>query len=272
MNKTTTKTTATQKPKVRTYAITIATIVGDKTTYSTTRATSHIAALQAIDKPENVSVRAYYNPCGDTLPLAAIHVTVGTLSGIARRGVGDVPRQQQQLAIARHTLYAMAEHGTQAVSIPHDIQDFFQTAALSLVNSTAPLAIVTPSDIQTAYRAAMNAVQKAYRAATLGVQQAEAGKDLPRLYGSPTMRASAPRRRATESYRQAVAAIKAAYIAQARDKETAERLIDYWISNPEQSTRDIAAALKMNQSNVTRRLCDIRRIAFDLFPNGVKAH
>lgn len=274
--KTTTNAAATTNAAVvntsRLHSITLAHIVGDKITYSQTRATSHAAALQnAREETAAATVRAYYSPFGVSLPLAAIHVTAATLSGIARRGVGDVPRQQRQLAMARRTLHAMAEHGAKAVTIPQDIADIFQTAALALVNHTAPLATIEPHDIQAAYRAAMCAVQKAYRADSRGVQQAEAGKELPRLYGSPTMRTSTPRRAAPQAYKQAIATIKAAYIEQARDKAAAERVIDYWIANPESSTNDMAAALKLNQSNASRRKTDIRRIALDLFPNGIKA-
>ena len=267
----TTTTTAATATAPRLHVITLAHIEGDKITYSKTRATSHAAALQKAREETTATVRAYYSPFGASLPLAAMHVTAATLSGIARRGVGDVPRQQRQLAMARRTLHAMAEHGAKAIAIPFDIADIFQTAALALVNHTAPLAAIEPPDIQAAYRAAMCAVQKAYRADTRGVQQAEAGKELPRLYGSPTMRTSTPRRPAPQAYKQAIAAIKAAYIAQARDREAAARVMDWWIAHPEGSTNDMAAALKLNQSNASRRMTDIRRIALDLFPHGVTA-
>ena len=265
----TTKTAIPQRPRL--HKITLATIEGDKTTYSTTQAPSHIHALQAVEKAPGVTVRAFYSPFGATLPLAAMHVTAGTLSGIARRGVGDVPRQQRQLSAARHTLHAMAQHGANAITIPFDIADLFQTAALALVNHTAPLPGVTPPDIQEAYKAAMCAVQKAYRADTRGVQQAQAGQEMPRLYGSPTMPRSTPRRPAPKAYKDAIAAIQAAYIAQARDRAAAERVMDYWIAHPECSTRDMGVALKLNHSSTTRRMADIRRIANELYPNGVSA-
>ena len=265
---TTTKTTTTTAPRL--HEITLAIIDGDKPQYLKVQATSHAAALQAIEKSPNATARAYYSPFGDTLPIAAMHITVSTLSGIVKRGAGDVPRQQRQLDIARYTLRAMVQHGANAITIPQDITDYYQTAALALINHTAPLATVEEKDIAAAYSAAMSAVQKAYRAETRGVQQAAAGDELPRLYGSPTMRNSTPRRAAPQEYKNAIEAIKAAYIAQARDKATAERVFDFWTANAEMSTRDMAYWLKLNQSNVTRRLTDIRRIALALYPHGVK--
>ena len=272
MPKTTTATATTQQPRARLYPVTLATIEGDKTTYSKARATSHAAALKAAKEVNPAAtVRAFYNPFGATLSLAALHVTVSTLSGIVKRGAGDVPRQQRQLDIARRTLRAMVQHGPKAIAIPFDIADYFQTAALALLDYTAPLAGIESADIAAAYSAAMNAVQKAYRADTRGVQQARPGDELPRLPGSPTMRKSTPYRAAPQAYKDAIAAIRAAYIAQARDRAAAVRVIDYWISNPESTTKDIAAALKLNQSNASRRMSDIRRIALELYPDGVKA-
>ena len=257
----------------RLYTITLAHIVGDHITFSKTRAPSHAAALKtAREKDATATIRAFYPPYGVSLPLAAMHVTVSTLSGIVKRGVGDVPRQQKQLDIARHTLRSMAQHGTEAVTIPFDIADLFQTAALALVNHTTPHAAIEGKEIQEAYSAAMCAVQKAYRAETRGVQQADAGKEMPRMYGSPTMRSSTPPRPAPKAYRNAIATIRAAYIAQARDKEAAARVMDYWIAHPECTTYDMGDALKINRSNTTRRMADIRRIANELYPNGVNAH
>lgn len=263
----TTTTTTTARPRLHT--ITLAHIVGDHISYSKTRAPSHAAALKEARENTSATVRAFYSPFGVSLPLAAMHVTVSTLSGIVKRGVGDVPRQQRQLNMARYTLRAMTQHGPEAIAIPFDIQDLFQTAALALIINTESLAAVEPSDIQAAYAAAMCAVQKAYRAETRGVQQAEAGKEMPRLYGSPTMPKSTPRRPAPKAYKDAIAAIKAAYIAQARDRAAAERAMDWWIAHPEGTSFDLADALKINRRNASRRMESIRIIANDLYPDGV---
>jgi len=277
MTITKTRTTTTQTTTIETstnarlHKITLATIEGDKTTYSAMQATSHAAALKAAREAasEKATVRAYYSPFGATLPLAAMHVTASTLSGIVKRGVGDVPRQQRQLAAARKALHAMAQHGPKAIAIPHDIADHYQTAALALITHTAPLSGITPRDIAEAYSAAMCAVQRAYRADTRGVQQAEAGQEMPRMYGSPTMRTSAARRRAPQAYVDAIAAIRAAYIAQARDQAAAARVMDYWTANPECTSFDMGDALKLNRRNASRRMEAIRRIANELYPKGV---
>jgi hypothetical protein len=256
------KTTTTATP--RAYTFTLAIIEGDKTTYSTLQAPSHVAALQAAPKTPAQTVRAYYSPFGDTLPLAAMHVTASTLSGIARRGVGDVPRQQCQLAAARHTLRNMAQHGAESVTIPHDIQDYFQTAALALVNHAAPLATIAPPDIQAAYHAAMCAVSKAYRADTRGVQQAAAGQEMPRLFGSPTMRSSTPHRRAPQSYIDAIAAIRRALPSQ-----QARAVLDAWREHPNASTRELAELADAKKSIIAKHVKHIRDIANVLYPNSV---
>ena len=267
-----TATTTATVNRARLYPVILAFIEGDKITYQETRATTHAAALHEVRENTTAKVRAFYPPYGVTLPLAAMHVTANTLSGFIQRGAGDVPRQQRQLSAARYALHAMAQHGAKAVTIPHDIQDLFQAAALALINHVAPLATVAARDVQAAYAAAMSAVQKAYRADTRGIQQAAAGKELPRFPGSPTMRQSTPRRAAPHSYIVAIAAIKAAYIAQARDKAAAARVMDYWITNPDCTSVEMAAAQKINQSSACRRMADIRRIANALYPDGVTRH
>jgi len=261
---TTTKTATNTTTTPRMYMITLATIEGDKTTYSKTKATTHTTALQAIDKEPGQTIRAYYSPFGASLPLASMHVTVSTLSGIARRGVGDVPRQQQQLAIARCTLYKMAEHGAKAVSIPRDIEDLYQTASLALLDHIAPLQGVTPSDIAEAYRLAMCTVQKAYRADTRGVQQAEAGQELPRLPGSPTMRTSTPRRPAPQAYHEAIKAIR-----QALPSEQARAVLQAWIEHPEASTRELTEFVDGKKSTTIKHVAKIREVANALYPNGI---
>lgn len=271
------KTTNTQthaNTSARLYTITLAAIEGDKTAYSTVKAPSHVSALQAIEKSPGVTVRAYYAPFGDTLPLASMQVTVSTLSGIAKRGTtktnGEAidapfsPRQQIQLAIARRTLHTMAQHGADVVNVPRDIEDYYQTASLALLNHIAPLSTVTPSDIQEAYRFAMCAVQKAFRADTRGVQQAEAGKEMPRLYGSPTMRSSTPHRPAPKAYREALANIR-----QALPSEQARAVLQAWIEHPEASTRDLAEYVNGKKSPVARHVAKIREIANALYPNGI---
>jgi len=257
--------------RFRFHAITLAHIVGDKTTYSKKYATSHAAALKKARGNTTATVRAFYSPFGATLLLAAMHVTASTLSGIVKRGVGDVPRQQHQLAAGRYALRTMARHGVTAITISHDIQDLFQTAALALVNHTAPLTGIKGRDIQEAYNAAMCAVNKAYRADTRGIQQAEAGQEMPRMYGSPTMPNSNPFRRAPQAYIDAIAAIKAAYIAQARDKAAAARAMDWWMAHPEGTSFGMADALKINRRGASRRMEAIRDIANELYPEGVKA-
>ena len=275
--------TATTATAPRLHTITLAHIVGDSISYSKARATSHAAALKKARETTTATVRAFYSPFGASLPLAAMHVTSCTLGGIAKRAkpvntaqeavTGDnYARIIAQLGAARHTLHAMAQQGPKAVEIPFDIQDLFQTAALALLNHTAPLAFVMPCDIQEAYSAAMCAVQKAYRNDTRGIQQAKAGEEMPRTFDSPTMPRSTPPRPAPQAYKDAIAKIRAAYIAQARDKEAAARVMDYWIAYPECTSVDMAAALKLNQSNASRRMNDIRRIASALYPNGVSAH
>ena len=275
MPKTTTNHAATIAPP-RLHDITLAFIEGDKATYFNVQATSHAAALHSIEKSPAVTVRAYYTLHEKALPIAALHVTACTLSGIAKRGTvkasGEAidapfsPRQQQQLAAARHTLHLMAQHGPEAITIPHDICDYYQAAALALINHTAPLATVTPLDTQQAYRAAMCAVQKAYRAETRGVQQAEAGKELPRLYGSPTMRTSTPRRPAPQSYRAAIAAIR-----QALPSEEARAVLAAWLEFPEASIRELAEHVNGKKSPTARHVARIKTIANTLYPDGIAA-
>jgi len=255
------------------YAITLATIEGDKTTFSTAYATTHAQALQNARENTSATIRAYYTPHGETLPLAAMHVTACTLSGIASRGTALVngtldapfsPRQQQQLALARHTLHKIARFGAEAIAIPHAIADFHQVAALALVNHIAPLATVQPRDIQEAYRASMCAVQKAFRADTRGVQQAEAGKELPRMYGSPTMRKSTPHRPAPRAYHDAIAAIR-----QALPSEQARAVLDAWKEHPEATIRDLAEYVNGKKSPTARHVARIKEIALALYPDGI---
>jgi len=277
----TTKTATPQRPRLHT--ITLARIIGDKTTFSETRATSHAEALKAVEKAPGETVRAYYSPFGESLPLAAMHVTASTLSGIARRGgrtkangeaidAQFTPRQQQQLAMARRTLHLMAQYDpedekAEPVTIPSEIEDYFQTAALALVNHTAPLSTVTPPDIQEAYRAAMCAVQRAYRADTRGIQQAEAGQEMPRLYGSPTMPRSTPNRPAPKAYRDAIAAIR-----RALPSEQARAVFDAWKEHPKATTRELTEYADCKKSSTARHVAKIREVANAFYPNGISAH
>jgi hypothetical protein len=265
-------TTATRAPL---HTITLATIEGDKTTYSATRAPSHTEALKKARENTSATLRAYYTPFGTSLPLCALHVTVSTLSGIAKRAKPADTAQQAvtgdnygriiaQLGVARYTLHAMAQHGPEVVTIPLDIQDYFQTAALTLLNHTAPLATVTPSDIQEAYRLAMCAVQKAYRADTRGAQQAEAGKEMPRLYGSPTMPRSNPQRPAPKAYIDAINAIR-----QALPSEQARAILDAWKEHPEASTRELTEYVDGKKSMTAKHVARIRKIANALYPDGI---
>jgi len=75
-----------------------------------------------------------------------------------------------------------------------------------------------------------------------------------------------------KAYKDAIATIRAAYIAQACNREAAARVMDHWMAYPECTSVDMAAALKLNQSNAPRRMAEIRRIANALYPNGVSAH
>lgn len=260
------------------YTITLATIEGDKTTFSTMQATTHAAALQAVNENNPAAtVRAYYSPFGDTLPLAALHTVCATLSGIAKRAKPAETAQQAvtgdnyarviaQLSAARRTLHNVARHGPEAIAIPHDIQDYFQAAALALINHAAPLATVKPLDIQAAYRAAMGAIQKAYRADTRGTQQAAAGHELPRLHGSPTMRTSTPRRPCPKAYLDAIAAIR-----QALPSEQARAVFAAWLEHPDATIRDIAEYVNGKKSPTARHMAKIKETANALYPNGIPA-
>jgi len=272
-----TATTNTSNP-AHLYTFTLAIIEGDKTTFATVRATSHAEALQkAKARNEAATIRAYFNPCGDTLPLAAMRAVISTLSGIASRGKAstnggtiDAPfslRLQQQLAVARYTMHKMTQHGPEAMFVPFDIQDFFQAAALALVNHTAPLATVKGADIQAAYKAAMCAVQKTFRADTRGIQQAEAGQEFPRLHGSPTMRTSAPRRAAPQAYHDALKAIR-----QALPSEQARAIFDTWQEYPEASTRQLAEYANAKKTAAAKHVLKIREVANTLYPHGIPMH
>ena len=131
----------------------------------------------------------------------------------------------------------MTQHGPEAVNIPRDVEDFYQAAALALLQHTAPLAAVKGADIQAAYKAAMSAVQKTFRADTRGIQQAEAGQEIPRLPSSPTMRTSTPRRKASQVYHDAIAAIR-----RALPSEQARAVFDTW-QEPEHIKRIYNQAL-----------------------------
>jgi hypothetical protein len=276
MPTTTTRTHTHEAPAPLTHEITLAFIVGDKTTHTTMQAASHAQALQTVEKAPNVTVYAFYSPIAEALPLAAMHVTANTLSGIANRGTAKAngeaidapfsPRQQSQLLQARRTLRAMAQHGPEAVRIPRDIEDYFQTATLALLNHLAPLSTIAPRDIQEAYRLAMCAVQKAYRADTRNAQQAEAGQEMPRMYGSPTMPKSTPYRPAPKAYREAIASIR-----QALPSEQARAVLDAWKEHPEASTRELAELVDGKKSIIAKHVKRIRDIANALYPNGIPA-
>jgi len=272
------KTAATPETLIRLYEFTIATIEGDKTSYFTILEASHAAALQwAKEAYPAATARAYFYPNGDTLPLAAMRAVVSTLSGIGQRskaqsngGTIDAPfspRQQRQLSIARYTMRAMTQHGPEAVTIPHDIADFYQAAALALLNHIAPLASVKPSDIQAAFRAAMSAVQKTFRADTRGIQQAEAGQEFPRLPGSPTMRNSTPRRKAPQAYHDAIKAIR-----QALPSEQARAVFDAWQEHPDATIRDLAEYANAKKTVTGKHVARIKAVANMLYPDGITMH
>ena len=272
--------TATAKTTTRAplYTFTLAIIEGDKTSFAKVRAKSHPAALQkAQERNESATVRAYFNPCGVDLPLAALRAVVSTLSGIGQRGSAHAnggtidapfsPRQQRQLSIARYTLRSMTQHGPEAVTIPHDIADFYQSAALALIQHTAPLAKVTSADIQAAFKAAMSAVQKSFRMDTRGIQQAEAGQEIPRLPGSPTMRTSTPRRAAPQAYHDAIKAIR-----RALPSEQARAIFDAWQEHPEATIRDLAEYANAKKTATGKHVARIKEIANTLYPEGIPMH
>jgi len=262
----------------RLYMFTIATIEGDKLDYCKILAPSHAAALKwARAKNESATVRAYFIPRRDTLPLAAMRAVISTLFGIGQRGNAQSnggtidapfsPRQQRQLSIARYTMRAMTQHGPKAVTIPHDIADFYQAAALAMLNHLAPLASVKPSDIQAAFRAAMSAVQKTFRADTRGIQQAEAGHEFPRLPGSPTMRTSTPRRKAPQAYHDAIKAIR-----EALPSEQARAIFDAWQEHPDATIRDLAEYANKKKSATGNHVARIKAVANMLYPDGITMH
>ena len=278
MPKTTTATAATPETTACLHHFTIAIIEGDKTTFSGMFEHSHAAAIKwAKETYPAATIRAYFFPDGATLPLAAMRAVVSTLSGIGQRGKAQSnggtidspfsPRQQRQLSIARYTMRAMTQHGPNVVTIPHDIADFYQAAALALLNHIAPLASINPSDIQDAFRAAMSAVQKTFRADTRGIQQAEAGQEFPRLPGSPTMRNSTPRRKAPQAYHDAIKAIR-----QALPSEQARAVFDAWQEHPDATIRDLAEYANAKKTVTGKHVARIKAVANMLYPDGITMH